>query len=776
MVGSLITVKLMRGDSSSWGFRLQGGKDWGTALSISKVNPGSLAAQGGLQVGDYVISIQGKNAESMLHKEAQDLIMKAGNNLELQVQRGGTITWSPKVTPVGSLPRSQVALNGEPAPLTKTSLAKNPVEDSKPIGSGYNVSAKPFSPTGPALVHKQFNSPLNLYSMKNIQEAIQAHTEVLAPGVKGINFMKPDAPVNKESAVYRAIVEEEQSHKGDYSFNQQEPGRTSVSPTIQSHAFRKIQQALDTGSANATSPVSSPRTGFPAHPLTKHVEAPISKPRPEAEAPNTCAECGRLIVGVFCRVNEKNLHAECFKCATCGTSLKNTGYFNVSGKLYCDVHAQQAAKLMAPLNPEYEPIAVRPGASIPNNVGILGVGTSPSSLPNAPMSAGSPKIIIPPPSGVSQSGKLSPSVVGAVPWHKSPAGVHHVNAPHSPGKSFTPSVAPPPVAPKPKFRPVSGPAAFYQNQTSTYTGQTTDTHRPVSGAAKFTWPPPKTSSSQEKMAYDGGDKQNAVSSLTRPSHGLQRAAYDSNKVTQAINALIKPQISDTWLGTSYFSQTSVSQSSGQSLSTPGPGQSSIPGSRPAPRRGRGQLKPQVPAGTRVPICSACGTPIRGPFIVALGKTWCPEHFTCANAKCKRNLEDIGFVEEQGQLYCENCFEAYLAPICAKCNVRIKGDCLMALEKQWHPECFNCTYCKKPFGNSCFYLEDGNPYCEKDWNDLFTTKCVGCGFPIEAGDRWVEALNNNYHSRCFKCSVCHKNLEGQSFYAKGGRPYCKSHAR
>lgn len=44
----------------------------------------------------------------------------------------------------------------------------------------------------------------------------------------------------------------------------------------------------------------------------------------------------------------------------------------------------------------------------------------------------------------------------------------------------------------------------------------------------------------------------------------------------------------------------------------------------------------------------------------------------------------------------------------------------------------------------------------DWNELFTTKCVGCGFPIEAGDRWVEALNNNYHSQCFKCTVSRRH--------------------
>merc|ERR1719270_2419985 len=83
---------------------------------------------------------------------------------------------------------------------------------------------------------------------------------------------------------------------------------------------------------------------------------------------------------------------------------------------------------------------------------------------------------------------------------------------------------------------------------------------------------------------------------------------------------------------------------------------------------------------------------------------------------------------------------------------------------------------KNIGKCSFYLEDGLPYCEEDWNELFTTKCISCGFPIEAGDRWVEALNNNYHSQCFNCTLCRKNLEGQSFFVKSGKPFCKGHAR
>lgn len=36
----------------------------------------------------------------------------------------------------------------------------------------------------------------------------------------------------------------------------------------------------------------------------------------------------------------------------------------------------------------------------------------------------------------------------------------------------------------------------------------------------------------------------------------------------------------------------------------------------------------------------------------------------------------------------------------------------ALRQTWHTSCFVCAACKKPFGNSLFHMEDGEPYCEK----------------------------------------------------------------
>ncbi len=40
------------------------------------------------------------------------------------------------------------------------------------------------------------------------------------------------------------------------------------------------------------------------------------------------------------------------------------------------------------------------------------------------------------------------------------------------------------------------------------------------------------------------------------------------------------------------------------------------------------------------------------------------------------------------------------------------NCLKAMGKTFHPECFVCAYCGKIFANSPFYLEDGLPYCEE----------------------------------------------------------------
>ncbi|XP_070772569.1 LIM domain-binding protein 3-like [Enoplosus armatus] len=190
-------------------------------------------------------------------------------------------------------------------------------------------------------------------------------------------------------------------------------------------------------------------------------------------------------------------------------------------------------------------------------------------------------------------------------------------------------------------------------------------------------------------------------------------------------------------------------------------------------RGVAQRAERFAASSRTPLCGSCNNIIRGPFLVALGRSWHPEEFNCHY--CHMSLADVSFVEEQNSVYCENCYEEFFAPTCARCSTKIMGEVMHALRQTWHTTCFVCAACGKAFGNSLFHMEDGEPYCEKDYISLFSTKCHGCDFPVEAGDKFIEALGHTWHDTCFVCAVCHVNLEGQPFYSKKDKPLCKKHA-
>ncbi|XP_038560092.1 PDZ and LIM domain protein 5a isoform X2 [Micropterus salmoides] len=186
-----------------------------------------------------------------------------------------------------------------------------------------------------------------------------------------------------------------------------------------------------------------------------------------------------------------------------------------------------------------------------------------------------------------------------------------------------------------------------------------------------------------------------------------------------------------------------------------------------------QMAEHIPAGTRTPMCAHCNMVIRGPFLVAMGKSWHKEEFNCVH--CRSSLADTGFVEEQGSVYCEHCYEEFFAPTCSRCQAKILGEVINALKQTWHVYCFLCACCQRPIKNNTFHLEDGEPYCEQDFYSLFGTGCHGCEFPVEAGDKFLEALGYTWHDTCFVCAVCCTTLEGQTFFSKKDKPLCKKHA-
>ncbi|XP_077751383.1 LIM domain-binding protein 3 isoform X2 [Canis aureus] len=248
------------------------------------------------------------------------------------------------------------------------------------------------------------------------------------------------------------------------------------------------------------------------------------------------------------------------------------------------------------------------------------------------------------------------------------------------------------------------------------------------------------------------------------------AAYGGGPVESASRP---PWVADDSFSQKFAPGKSSSSASRQTLPRGAPTYGP-PGPQVSPlARGIVQRAERFPASSRTPLCGHCNNVIRGPFLVAMGRSWHPEEFNCAY--CKTSLADVCFVEEQSNVYCERCYEQFFAPICAKCNTKIMGEVMHALRQTWHTTCFVCAACKKPFGNSLFHMEDGEPYCEKDYVNLFSTKCHGCDFPVEAGDKFIEALGHTWHDTCFICAVCHVNLEGQPFYSKKDKPLCKKHA-
>nr|XP_060621630.1 PDZ and LIM domain protein 7 isoform X1 [Anolis sagrei ordinatus] len=187
-----------------------------------------------------------------------------------------------------------------------------------------------------------------------------------------------------------------------------------------------------------------------------------------------------------------------------------------------------------------------------------------------------------------------------------------------------------------------------------------------------------------------------------------------------------------------------------------------------------QAAQQAPeSASKTPICYQCNKIIRGRYLVALGHYYHPEEFTCS--QCRKVLDEGGFFEEKGSIFCPKCYDIRYAPNCAKCKKKITGEIMHALKMTWHVQCFTCAACKTPIRNRAFYMEEGQPYCERDYEKMFGTKCRGCDFKIDAGDRFLEALGFSWHDTCFVCAICQINLEGKTFYSKKDKPLCKSHA-
>ncbi|XP_059422216.1 PDZ and LIM domain protein 1-like [Carassius carassius] len=294
-----------------WGFRLVGGKDFEQPLTISRVTPGSKAAQADLCMGDMILAIDGESTDGMTHLEAQNKIKACIEEMVLSIDRSESKMWSPLVTE-----------EGKTNPY-KMNLANKETQDVKNIGSAHNRSAMPFNSGSPKVVTNMYNNPSGLYSSENIKSFNSAVGDVQTSAASNEASTIPDPcrpgqpkpALAADSEVYKMLQENQE-------FNE---------PPRQSASFKVLQEILETGDADKPS-------GF------RSVKAPNTKTGASVGNPeklSLCDKCGSGIVGMMVKLRDKFRHPECYVCTDCGINLKQKGHFFVEDKIYCEKHARE---------------------------------------------------------------------------------------------------------------------------------------------------------------------------------------------------------------------------------------------------------------------------------------------------------------------------------------------------------------------------------------------------------------------------------------------------
>ncbi|KAM5243633.1 actin-binding LIM protein 1 isoform 28-T31 [Hipposideros larvatus] len=117
--------------------------------------------------------------------------------------------------------------------------------------------------------------------------------------------------------------------------------------------------------------------------------------------------------------------------------------------------------------------------------------------------------------------------------------------------------------------------------------------------------------------------------------------------------------------------------------------------------------------------------------------------------------------------------------CHGCGEFVEGEVVTALGKTYHPNCFACTTCKRPFppgdrvtfnGRDCLCQLCAQPMSSSPKEASCSSNCAGCGRDIKNGQALL-ALEKQWHLGCFKCKSCGKVLTGE-YISKDGAPYCE----
>ncbi|XP_036919743.1 actin-binding LIM protein 1 isoform X12 [Sturnira hondurensis] len=187
--------------------------------------------------------------------------------------------------------------------------------------------------------------------------------------------------------------------------------------------------------------------------------------------------------------------------------------------------------------------------------------------------------------------------------------------------------------------------------------------------------------------------------------------------------------------------------------------------------------PHHPSEKPVIHCHKCGEPCKGEVLRVQTKHFHIKCFTCKVCGC--DLAQGGFFIKNGEYLCTLDYQRMYGTRCHGCGEFVEGEVVTALGKTYHPNCFACTICKRPFppgdrvtfnGRDCLCQLCAQPMSSSPKEASCSSNCAGCGRDIKNGQALL-ALEKQWHLGCFKCKSCGKVLTGE-YISKDGAPYCE----
>ncbi|XP_072923779.1 actin-binding LIM protein 3 isoform X4 [Hemitrygon akajei] len=179
-------------------------------------------------------------------------------------------------------------------------------------------------------------------------------------------------------------------------------------------------------------------------------------------------------------------------------------------------------------------------------------------------------------------------------------------------------------------------------------------------------------------------------------------------------------------------------------------------------------------------CYRCGGVCKGEVVRVHNNHFHVKCFTCQ--LCGSDLAQANFFYKNGEYICTLDYQRLYGTRCDSCKEFIGGEVISALGRTFHPKCFVCTACRKPFPVGDRVTFSGKDcVCQQCSHTLVTasepikihgpSQCAGCGDEIRHGQSLL-ALEKQWHVSCFKCQSCGVVLTGE-YISKDGVPYCET---